>query len=65
MCGIAGVIGAKEQKNVLVRMTDSQKHRGPDHTGIWISDEVGLGHNRLSIIDLSEDAYQPCSWPKN
>ena len=46
-------------------MTDSQKHRGPDHRGLWMSDEVCLGHNRLSIIDLSEDAHQPFACPNN
>ena len=37
------------------------KHRGPDASGIWISKmkNIGLGHTRLSIIDLSEEANQP------
>ena len=59
MCGIVGVIGKKAKKDVLLRMTNTQKHRGPDYTGIWIDEGICLGHNRLSIIDLSENANQP------
>ena len=60
MCGIAGIVGRNpENKLVLARMLDKQKHRGPDAQGIWSEDEVCLGHNRLSILDLSEAANQP------
>ncbi|MFG0336087.1 MAG: asparagine synthase (glutamine-hydrolyzing), partial [Maioricimonas sp. JB049] len=47
----------------LKRMRDTMVHRGPDGAGVWISDDqtVGLGHRRLSIIDLSESAAQPMS----
>ncbi|MBK8683642.1 MAG: hypothetical protein IPN26_00935 [Bacteroidetes bacterium] len=64
MCGIAGII-AKDKGLVtqerLKRMTDVIAHRGPDGEGQWISSnaEVGLGHRRLSIIDLSHEADQP------
>ncbi|MBK7762527.1 MAG: hypothetical protein IPI46_04045 [Bacteroidetes bacterium] len=64
MCGIAGII-AKDisQVNVtsLKKMTDVISHRGPDGDGQWVSPngEVGLGHRRLSIIDLSHEADQP------
>lgn len=45
----------------LERMNAAQWHRGPDGGGIWVEDagEVGLGHRRLSILDLSEAAAQP------
>jgi len=65
MCGIAGIISF--QKNLteeeLIRMRDSMIHRGPDGSGLWISEnkKVILGHRRLSILDLSEKANQPMS----
>ena len=59
MCGIVGVIGVKADKEVLLRMAHTQKHRGPDYTGVFFDDNIYLGHNRLSIIDLSENANQP------
>ncbi len=59
MCGIAGVIGEKSNKSNLTLMLKAQHHRGPDNTGMWLNDNTALGHNRLSIIDLSEEANQP------
>ena len=62
MCGIAGIInynGASVAPPVLKAMTDAIAHRGPDGEGHWIEDGVGLGHRRLSIIDLSPFAHQP------
>lgn len=64
MCGLAGIISfnnAKISKGLIKKMTDSLIHRGPDGEGFWInSDEkVALGHRRLAIIDLSENANQP------
>ena len=66
MCGIAGIYNLNSEKlNIddLIKMTDSMIHRGPDGGGVWISSDnkVGLGHRRLSIIDLSEKANQPMS----
>ncbi len=64
MCGIAG-IWFKERddqlRSKLQAMTDSIAHRGPDGEGHWLSSEfnIGFGHRRLSIIDLSESAAQP------
>ncbi|MCG6962891.1 MAG: asparagine synthase (glutamine-hydrolyzing) [Acidobacteria bacterium] len=63
MCGIAG--WAEEEgrvdRAVIALMCEQIRHRGPDGHGIWISPEasVGLGHRRLSIIDLSDAAAQP------
>ncbi|MCP4747557.1 MAG: asparagine synthase (glutamine-hydrolyzing) [Desulfobacteraceae bacterium] len=61
MCGIAGLISFNQKERfepVLNRMLASMHHRGPDATGIYCSDNAGLGHTRLSIIDLS-GGYQP------
>jgi asparagine synthase (glutamine-hydrolysing) len=44
---------------ILQKMTDSIAHRGPDGEGHWIKDNVGIGHRRLAIIDLSPAAHQP------
>ena len=55
MCGIAGYVGNYDQ-SVLQGMTDKIAHRGPDGAGHWVGKEAGLGHRRLSIIDLSENA---------
>ena len=60
MCGIAGIIGSKANKTNILQMLDSQKHRGPDFTDFYIEENrLALGHNRLSIIDLSNNANQP------
>ena len=63
MCGIAGFISKKYQKTDLVKMTDALNHRGPDASGYFFDFKkgVGLGHRRLSIIDLSKEANQPMS----
>ena len=57
MCGIVGLFdlnGAKEISSTLLeRMNQSQFHRGPDEGGLHTEPGVGLGHRRLSIIDLS------------
>ena len=58
MCGIAGIINLGHQRPIssdaLSRMVSIQKHRGPDSTGAYLDDNIGLAHSRLSIIDLSE-----------
>ncbi|MEP0713746.1 MAG: asparagine synthetase B, partial [Algoriphagus sp.] len=60
MCGIAGIVGRNpENEVVLAKMLQKQKHRGPDAQGVWFEEECFLGHNRLSILDLSEAANQP------
>jgi len=67
MCGIAGVFGFQGQQaeltQTLSRMVASQHHRGPDAEGLYFdpSGTAALGHNRLSIIDLSELGRQPMS----
>jgi asparagine synthase (glutamine-hydrolysing) len=61
MCGIVGSLSAHSpaDPDLLLRMTDALHHRGPDASGSWAEDGLGLGHRRLSIIDLSEAGAQP------
>ena len=57
MCGIAGIFHLTTAKPVdparVERMCDAMAHRGPDGHGVWTAPGVGLGHRRLSIIDLA------------
>ncbi|MEY2925865.1 MAG: hypothetical protein RL367_342, partial [Pseudomonadota bacterium] len=57
MCGIAGLFHLETPKPVAegrVRaMADVQAHRGPDGSGVWVAPGIGLGHRRLSIIDVA------------
>lgn len=62
MCGIAGIInidGQPVSSTVLNKMVDSIKHRGPDGNGFYTNKNIGFGHCRLSIIDLSSSGSQP------
>jgi asparagine synthase (glutamine-hydrolysing) len=63
MCGIAGIYnfqhGPNVERDLLQRMTAVIQHRGPDADGIYVKGSIGLGHRRLSIIDLSEAGRQP------
>jgi asparagine synthase (glutamine-hydrolysing) len=67
MCGIAGIFEYAARRRVdadqLANMCATMVHRGPDGHGVWVSADrrVGLGHRRLSIIDLSSAANQPMS----
>ncbi|UVI33444.1 asparagine synthase (glutamine-hydrolyzing) [Paenibacillus spongiae] len=62
MCGIAGILlfdeGTEPQSSTVQRMTAAMTHRGPNQNGIQVVDRIGLGFNRLSILDL-EDGSQP------
>ena len=62
MCGIAGILkyDLPVDKQEIENMTNILSHRGPDGRGIWINKNVGLGHRRLSIIDLAKGT-QPMS----
>ena len=57
MCGITGIFETREKKeisrDVLARMNESQRHRGPDEGSYHVEPGVGLGHRRLSIIDVA------------
>lgn len=63
MCGIAGIMSFNSvlQEEHLKKMTDKIVHRGPDGEGFWLNHDknVGFGHRRLSIIDLSSQGKQP------
>lgn len=65
MCGIAGLVDCRRSSNydVLMEMTNVLFHRGPDDGGAWIDEQfgVGLGHRRLSILDLTTAGHQPMS----
>jgi len=64
MCGIAGIIQLQSRitgqinESVLSAMADKLSHRGPDDSGVYCKEGVGLSHRRLSIIDLS-NGHQP------
>jgi asparagine synthase (glutamine-hydrolysing) len=68
MCGIAGIFGLNRglsgdeagSRRVLERMVEALRHRGPDDGGVYLDGRVGLGHRRLSIVDLS-GGHQPLS----
>lgn len=51
LCGICGILGF-EDENLLKRMEDVMSYRGPDDSGMFLDKDIGLGHRRLSIIDL-------------
>jgi asparagine synthase (glutamine-hydrolysing) len=64
MCGIVGIFnlnGEPVSPSLLRTMTDAIKHRGPDSEGFYVDSFVGLGHRRLSILDLSRSGHQPMS----
>lgn len=62
MCGMTGWLAFSHDltahRDTLQRMTDTLAPRGPDAQGVWIDGPIGLGHRRLSIIDL-EGGRQP------
>lgn len=57
MCGISGFNFSNEE--LIRKMNNKVKHRGPDGEGSFVCEHVSLGHTRLAIIDLSEKAAQP------
>jgi asparagine synthase (glutamine-hydrolysing) len=65
MCGLIGFLGgdlgSDSEETLLRRMSDTLIHRGPDDGGYWYDTEqrIGLGHRRLSIVDLSAAGHQP------
>jgi len=70
MCGIAGILHFNKsdvEVSDLKKMTDTIAHRGPDGEGQWVNKKgnVGFGHRRLSIIDLSEAGKQPMHYANN
>jgi asparagine synthase (glutamine-hydrolysing) len=60
MCGIAGLVGPPTpDEELLTRMAQRMKHRGPDSQGTWHDGQAGLAIRRLAIIDLDERSNQP------
>ena len=62
MCGICGIINYENTPvliNSISEMMKIMKHRGPDDEGVYISDNIGLGFVRLSILDLTPAGHQP------
>ncbi|MDP2994340.1 MAG: hypothetical protein Q8N46_04370, partial [Anaerolineales bacterium] len=61
MCGISGWAGTGWKRDHLNAMVTALSHRGPDDTGFYVNSAgtIGLGHNRLSILDLSAAGHQP------
>lgn len=62
MCGVTGVVnrdGAPARAVVIERMAEALEHRGPDDEGVFVDGPVGLGHRRLSVIDLTTAGHQP------
>jgi len=65
MCGLTGFLGTEVNNaaDTLIKMATSLQHRGPDDQDIWLDNDVGLAHRRLSILDLSPDGRQPMLSP--
>ncbi len=65
MCGICGIYHLDQNQDVsedvLIKMRDLMTHRGPDDAGIYLNGNIGLGHRRLSIIDLSGSPQPMCN----
>jgi len=63
MCGISGIVALREEGqkylNNIHRAVAVMHMRGPDNTGVYINNNVAFGHNRLSVIDVTEAASQP------
>ena len=61
MCGINGFNFRDEE--LIQKMNTKIAHRGPDDAGVFVGENISLGHRRLSIIDLSQMAHQPMTTP--
>lgn len=65
MCGISVIYNFHPDDSVdreaILRMKDSMRHRGPDDSGVLLEGNVALGHRRLSVVDLSPNGRQPMS----
>lgn len=62
MCGITGIFNLNKEpvsREILKKMTDILSHRGPDDSGYYINKYIGLGHRRLSILDITDKGRQP------
>jgi asparagine synthase (glutamine-hydrolysing) len=61
MCGIVGIVDFRSDvdREIIRKAASTLRLRGPDDSGVWTSGNVGLGHQRLSVIDLSSSGHQP------
>lgn len=62
LCGIAGVLSFSRDtihQGMMHKIVETLNHRGPDSSGLWISEHIGLAHTRLSIHDLTQMGHQP------
>ena len=62
MCGISGIINFNNKKVLkkdIEKMNKSIKHRGPDGDGIYVDNNIGLGHVLLKIQDITDNSKQP------
>ena len=61
MCGIVGVVDFRSDvdRETIRKAASTLRLRGPDDSGVWTCGNVGLGHQRLSVIDLSSSGHQP------
>ena len=64
MCGIIGIIN-KNPEEFIYTANALIKHRGPDDEGVYFDEKIALGHQRLSIVDLSKNGHQPMFSPDN
>jgi asparagine synthase (glutamine-hydrolysing) len=62
MCGICGILGSPT-RGAIDAMNAVMRHRGPDDSGVYIDEVIGLGMDRLAILDVSPAAHQPMSTP--
>ena len=60
MCGIVG--GTACGKEAIKKMASTIRHRGPDDNGVFVDKQIGLGHLRLAIVDLTPLGHQPMQY---
>ncbi|HVO67121.1 MAG TPA: asparagine synthase (glutamine-hydrolyzing) [Syntrophales bacterium] len=64
MCGIVGIVDYRRipvNNSAVMQAANVLEKRGPDDAGVWVEDNVGFGHRRLAILDLTDVAHQPMS----
>ena len=62
MCGLTGILSSTASADIIdqvTKMTAQLAHRGPDDERVWSENNIGLGHRRLAILDLSASGAQP------
>lgn len=68
MCGFVGIVNydrnIKSQENFFKGMVETLQKRGPDEEGLYMKENVNLGHRRLSVVDI-ENGKQPMSYKFN